>query len=140
MILTIKDQSELALVAATLLEEYPDNRVYTLKGDLGAGKTSFVKAFLQHIASTDEVSSPTFSIVNEYRSADNRPIYHMDLYRLQSVEELIDLGFEEYLDDCAYCFIEWPTLGEHILDDYVELRIEALEDDARQFTIEQKSV
>ena len=104
--------------------------MFTLSGDLGAGKTTFVKAFCKVIGIPDEVSSPTFAIVNEYRNSNK--VYHFDLYRIERQEELYEIGFEEYLDDDAYIFIEWPELAMPFIDSpYLDLKFETAEKNQR---------
>lgn len=93
-----------------------NHSIVALQGDLGVGKTTFVKALMKYLGSDDLVNSPTFSIVNEYMSARGM-VYHMDLYRLESIDELLDIGFEEYIDSGELCIIEWPELAFPILKD-----------------------
>ena len=93
-------------IATEILTLHPDIRVFTFSGDLGAGKTTLIKSFCKALGVKDQVSSPTFSIVNEYEGHGS--IYHIDAYRLKSEHEASDIGLEEYLYNKAYCFIEWP--------------------------------
>lgn len=111
---------------------FPTVRIFTLVGDLGAGKTTFVQEFIRSLDSEDNVTSPTFSLVNEYHLALGTA-YHMDLYRIESIEELLDIGFEDYLVENSYLFIEWPTLALPLLDNYVSISIELLENNERRF-------
>lgn len=90
--------------------------VLALKGDLGAGKTTFVKVLMKELGSEELVNSPTFSIINEYVS-DRGTVYHMDLYRLNSIQELMDIGFEEYIVSGSLCVIEWPEVARTIIED-----------------------
>lgn len=85
--------------------------ILLLKGNLGAGKTTFTQFLLHQLGSEDEVSSPTYSIVNEYNTPKGK-IYHFDLYRLKNLEEVYDIGIEEYLDNAYLCIIEWPEVYE----------------------------
>jgi tRNA threonylcarbamoyladenosine biosynthesis protein TsaE len=122
--LTMRKPDEAAMLAALVLESYPQFRVFALHGDLGAGKTTFIKGFCRALGVEDHTSSPSFSIVNEYRTASGDPIYHFDLYRLRSLRELLDIGFQEYVDSGHYCFIEWPEMAEGLLDvDLVDVRM-----------------
>ncbi len=103
-------------------------RHFAFYGKMGAGKTTFIKAVCEHLSAEDLVSSPTFAIINEYNSEKEGTIYHFDFYRIKSVDELLDIGFHEYLTDDAWCFIEWPEKGEELLtDDFLPVHIE--EDD-----------
>jgi tRNA threonylcarbamoyladenosine biosynthesis protein TsaE len=98
--------------------------ILLLKGNLGAGKTTFTQFLLKKLGSTDEVSSPTYAIVNEYH-APQGTIFHFDLYRLKSIDEVYDIGIEEYLDNAYLCIIEWPEIYEEALSDlsHHELKI-----------------
>lgn len=91
--------------------------ILLLEGNLGAGKTTFSKFLLKQLGSTDEISSPTYSIVNEYNTPKGK-VFHFDLYRLKSVEEAYDFGIEEYLDNCFLAIIEWPEIYMDDLEDY----------------------
>lgn len=88
--------------------------IFLLKGNLGAGKTTFTQFLLKNLGSSDEVSSPTYSIVNEYNTPKGK-VYHFDLYRLKNIEEVYDIGIEEYLDNAFLCIIEWPEVYEEEL-------------------------
>jgi len=114
----LKNEEEWTNVVVELLDRLSNENVtvLALQGDLGAGKTTFVKSFMKDIGSIDLVNSPTFSIVNEYES-NRGVVYHMDLYRLESIEELLDIGFEEYIDSGELCIIEWPEIAFPILKD-----------------------
>jgi tRNA threonylcarbamoyladenosine biosynthesis protein TsaE len=113
--LTLRKASEATDIARLILQSHAERRVFALHGDLGAGKTTLIKALCEALGVADATSSPSFAIVNEYRMADQRPVYHFDLYRLRDARELLDIGFEEYLDSGAYCFIEWPELADGLL-------------------------
>lgn len=97
-------------VVDSILPELKYN-ILLLKGNLGAGKTTFTQFLLKSLGSEDEVNSPTYSIVNEYSSPKGK-IYHFDLYRLKNIEEVYDIGIEEYLDNAFLCIIEWPEVYE----------------------------
>lgn len=103
-------------IAKELLEFIGDHRVLCFYGDLGAGKTTFIKAICRQLGVTDEVQSPTFSIVNEYKASGGEPLYHFDFYRLKTEEEAYDLGYEQYLYSNYFCFIEWPEKVEGLLN------------------------
>ncbi len=104
------------------------HNIMLLKGNLGAGKTTFTQYLLKNLGSHDEVSSPTYAIVNEYHSPKGK-IFHFDLYRLKNIDEVFDIGIEEYLDNCFLCIIEWPEIYEEELTDFPhhELKIENTE-------------
>jgi tRNA threonylcarbamoyladenosine biosynthesis protein TsaE len=105
---TISSLEQLPELAKKLLLAFPDNRVFAFFGAMGAGKTTTIKIICTELGVTEHTSSPTFSLVNEYRNAHHQPIYHFDFYRIQKLEEAIDMGVEEYLYSGNYCFIEWP--------------------------------
>jgi tRNA threonylcarbamoyladenosine biosynthesis protein TsaE len=114
---------ELPVTAEKLLRFAGDRKVFLFYAQMGAGKTTCIKHLCKHLGSTDNFSSPTFSIVNEY-SSPNGKLYHFDLYRIKHIEELYDLGIEEYLDSGAYCFVEWPELLEQVLKEaYLKINI-----------------
>ncbi|WP_312091043.1 tRNA (adenosine(37)-N6)-threonylcarbamoyltransferase complex ATPase subunit type 1 TsaE [Chryseobacterium sp.] len=112
---TIHQKSDWQKVADSILPEFKNN-ILLLKGNLGAGKTTFTQFLLKNLGSEDEVSSPTYSIVNEYNSPRGK-IFHFDLYRLKNIEEVYDIGIEEYLDNSYLCIIEWPEVYEAELQD-----------------------
>lgn len=126
-----------------ILSIYPDKRVYALRGQMGAGKTTFVKALCEAIGVEDVVNSPTFAIVNVYEignkdivSEQTREIYHFDCYRLKSVQEALDFGAEEYLYSGNYCFIEWPDMIEPLLpEETVEIVFTVSDNGKRLLTI-----
>lgn len=94
------------------------HNIFLLKGNLGAGKTTFTQFLLKNLGSQDEVNSPTYSIVNEYNTPKGK-VFHFDLYRLKNIEEVYDIGIEEYLDNAFLCIIEWPEVYE---DELYELK------------------
>ena len=110
-----------------------DNTVFALYGKMGAGKTTFVKALCEELGVSDVISSPTFAIVNEYRSDETGElIYHFDFYSIKKLSEVYDMGYEDYFYSGALCFIEWPKLVEELLPgDAVKVTIEELEDGSR---------
>lgn len=109
------NEGELNGLARQLLSKYPQSRIFAFFGELGAGKTTFIKAICASLGIQDDVTSPTFSIVNEYIKNDGRRLYHFDFYRLKSAEEAYDLGYEDYFFSGFYCFIEWPERIEELL-------------------------
>ena len=114
-----------------------DSTVFAFYGNMGAGKTTFVKAVCEELGVADVITSPTFSIVNEYRSEQTGElIYHFDFYRVKKIEEVYDMGFEDYFYSGALCFIEWPELCEEVLpDDTVKVSINEEPDGSRTITL-----
>lgn len=130
---TLSNAGEAVRIAQAMLIAFPDARVFALHGELGAGKTTLIKGFCAALGVQDQASSPSFAIVNEYRSMMGGPVYHFDLYRLKDAGELEGIGFTEYVDSGAYCFIEWPELAGGLLpEDAVHLRITVQPDGARR--------
>lgn len=120
MELIINQLADLEKVAKILLSYAGKRKKWCFYGDLGAGKTTFIKVICQQLQIEDAVTSPTYSLVNEYhyldpRTATTQHLYHLDLYRLKQMEEALDIGIEEYLYDEHYCFIEWAQIIEPIL-------------------------
>lgn len=115
-----------------------DNTVFALYGKMGAGKTTFIKALCQELGVEDVVTSPTFAVINEYRSdIAGELIYHFDFYRIKKLEEVYDIGYEDYFYSGALCFIEWPELVEELLPgNTIKVTIEELEDGSRKLTME----
>ncbi|MDE6301012.1 MAG: tRNA (adenosine(37)-N6)-threonylcarbamoyltransferase complex ATPase subunit type 1 TsaE [Muribaculaceae bacterium] len=115
-----------------------DYTVFTFNGDMGAGKTTFISALSAALGvDPEEANSPSFAIVNEYRSDTTAElIYHFDLYRLESLEEAMDIGFEDYLDSGALCLVEWPGVVADILpDDTVAVDVRLNDDNSRTLTV-----
>ena len=115
-----------------------DNTVFALYGKMGAGKTTFIKALCQELGVEDVVTSPTFAVINEYRSdIAGELIYHFDFYRIKKLEEIYEMGYEDYFYSGALCFIEWPELVEELLPgNTIKVTIEELEDGSRKLTME----
>lgn len=105
--------------AKLFIERMNDTTVFAFNGKMGAGKTTFINAICRLLGVDDNVNSPTFSIVNEYLTKDAHTIYHMDCYRITTIEEALDIGIEEYLYSGNYCFIEWSENIAPILPDYI---------------------
>lgn len=100
--------ADLAKVAQVFVQKAESHKVWLLFGEMGSGKTTFIKALCSHLGVVDVMTSPTFSIVNEYITRDNNKIFHFDFYRIKNEAEAYDIGTEEYLYSGNYCFIEWP--------------------------------
>ena len=132
----VQDISQLEDLVSRLLDFAGSRKKMLFFGEIGAGKTTFIQAFCRHFGVKDYVTSPTFSLVNEYTYEENNQekiIHHLDLYRLKNVEEAIDIGIEEYLEDPWFCLIEWPELIEDLWpEEYVKINIEILEDSRRK--------
>ena len=109
--------------------------VLAYEGDLGAGKTAFTRGLAAGLGCTDMVTSPTYTIVNEYLSG-RLPLFHFDMYRLSSSDDLWDIGWEDYLDRGGICAVEWSENVEEAMEDAVRIRIEKLDGDSRRITIE----
>ena len=118
--------------ARRLLTLTDGQRHFAFYGAMGAGKTTFIKAVCRVLGAAENVTSPTFALVNVYHTATGMPIYHFDFYRIKKPAELYDIGCEEYFADEAYCFIEWPEMAEDVLpDDVVPIRLRVGEDNRR---------
>lgn len=116
MNITIKDLDHIEEAAREFISQMGDDTVFAFYGKMGAGKTTFIKALCKLLGVEDEVNSPTFAIINEYRSQTTAElIYHFDFYRIKKLEEVYDLGYEDYFYSGAFCFIEWPELVEELL-------------------------
>ena len=115
-----------------------DNTVFAFYGKMGAGKTTFIKAVCEELGVSDVITSPTLAIVNEYRSDKaGELIYHFDFYRIKKLEEVYDMGYEDYFYSGAVCFIEWPELIEELLPgNAVKVTIEEVENGARKLTLQ----
>lgn len=132
----INTLEELAGAAPDILQYAGSNKIFLFYGEMGAGKTTLIKSLCAALGVTDGVTSPTFSIVNEYAGTDN-PVYHFDFYRLKEQGEALDMGYEEYFFSDNYCFIEWPEkIAGLIPDAYTGIRIAVSENGLRQITVE----
>lgn len=129
----IKDLKDLERAATEFLREKPQGSVIALYGAMGAGKTTFTKALCRVLGVPDGVNSPTFTIINEYRDRNNTPVFHLDLYRIEKIGELYDIGIEEFIYSGHLCLIEWPEKMEQILpEDCIRVTINVLEDGSRE--------
>jgi tRNA threonylcarbamoyladenosine biosynthesis protein TsaE len=108
LLIRIPDLSSIDDAARELIETLSDKRIFAFYGEMGAGKTTLIKALCRVLQVTDVTSSPSFGLIYEYRTRGSDLIYHFDFYRIEYLEEAYDLGFEEYIDSGQYCFIEWP--------------------------------
>lgn len=139
MELYINSLDDLHAVARTFIEALDEHTVVAFYGGMGAGKTTFVKALCEELGIDDVVNSPTFSIVNEYRSDETGElVYHFDFYRINKLSEVYDMGYEDYFYSGALCFIEWPELIEELLpEDALRVEITELPDGRRRICTKQ---
>ena len=115
---------ELEVVAKSLIEVFGIQKKIVFFGEMGVGKTTLIKSICKVLNVQDVVTSPTFSVVNEYQNKDGNSLYHFDFYRIKNQEELFDLGLEEYIYSDNYCFIEWPEKAEGLLsDNFVQVQM-----------------
>lgn len=132
MIQKVSLEIELPELAKKILLTYPTKRIFGFYGEMGAGKTTLIKELCKVLGVKNNMSSPSFAIVNEYTSAANEPVYHFDFYRIEKLDDAYQIGFEDYLNSNYYCFIEWTDKVEPILKgDFVKIEIEILDDGAR---------
>ena len=134
MEITIDSMDGIREAARQFIGNMGDASVFAFYGGMGAGKTTFIKAICEELGVEDVITSPTFAIVNEYRAnKTGELIYHFDFYRIKKIEEVYDMGYEDYFYSGALCFIEWPELIEELLpDDAVRVRIEEIEGGKRK--------
>ena len=117
--------NELKSVAEILISTFPDDKIFTFYGNLGSGKTTFIKAICEFLGVENNTASPSFSIVNQYETKNKNYIYHFDFYRIKKISEVMDIGYEDYFYSGNYCFIEWPEKIEKLLpENFVYVRIE----------------
>lgn len=133
MEIRINSLADINEAAKTFVENMGDGKVFAFYGKMGAGKTTFVKAVCECLGVEDVITSPTFAIVNEYTSATTGDaIYHFDFYRIKKIEEVYDMGYEDYFYSGSLCFLEWPELIEDLLpEDATKVTIEETKDGAR---------
>lgn len=129
----ISSIDDLQKAAKEFISNIGSNKVFAFYGKMGAGKTTLIKAICEELGVTDTVASPTFAIVNEYRTKhNNEPIYHFDFYRIKQLSEVYDMGYEDYLYSGNLCFIEWPELIEELLPEgTMKVNIETTEEGER---------
>jgi tRNA threonylcarbamoyladenosine biosynthesis protein TsaE len=135
--ITIDTLNQLDRAASDFLSAIKERRIFAIHGSMGAGKTTLIKAICKQLGSIDVVTSPTFTLVNEYNTQSGDTIYHFDFYRIVKIEEVFDFGFEEYLSSGNWCFIEWPELVESLLpDDVTNVTITTQDDMSRLIEID----
>ena len=132
MKITISSLDAINEAAKQFVAAMGSNRVFAFYGKMGAGKTTFIKALCTELGVDDVITSPTFAIVNEYTAGDGSPIYHFDFYRIKKLDEVYDMGYEDYFYNGGLCLIEWPELIETLLsEDAVEVHIAEQPDGTR---------
>ena len=132
MKITISSLGAINEAAKQFVAAMGNNRVFAFYGKMGAGKTTFIKALCTELGVDDVITSPTFAIVNEYTAGDGSPIYHFDFYRIKKLDEVYDMGYEDYFYNGGLCLIEWPELIESLLpEDAVEVHIAEQPDGTR---------
>jgi len=115
------------------LHKNKGHKKFAFYGAMGSGKTTFITALCNHLMATDLVSSPTFSIINEYETEPGDIIYHFDFYRIKTPNELFDIGFEEYYYDDNWCFIEWPEKAEELINnECIKVTLKVVDDNTRE--------
>lgn len=137
MKLAVKSIDELRLSAEKLIAFAGNEKIFLFYGEMGAGKTTFIKSLCECLGARENITSPTFSIVNEYRGARSK-IFHFDFYRLKNQEEALDMGYEEYFYSGDYCLIEWPEKIQGLLPQrYIRADIQVLPGGERELTFKQ---
>ena len=137
MEIRIKSIEEIAVAAKDFVAAMGERKVFAFYGKMGAGKTTFIKAVCEELGVEDVINSPTFAIVNEYVDGKGEPVYHFDFYRIKNQQEVMDLGYEDYVYSGHVCFMEWPELIENLLpDDAVKVTIEEEIDGGRVLVVD----
>ena len=136
MNIQIKDTEHIREAARQFIDNIGDRRVFAFYGKMGAGKTTFIKAICEALGVDDVITSPTFAIINEYTSGEGESIYHFDFYRIKKLDEVYDMGYEDYFYSGCLSLIEWPELIEEVLpEDAVKVSIEEKADGNRVVTV-----
>lgn len=134
MKLLLNNLSDIDTIAKKFVENMGNRKVFAFYGEMGAGKTTFIKAICGALGVTEIITSPTFAIVNEYEKKEGEPIFHFDFYRIKDIDEAYDFGYEDYFYSGNICFIEWPQLVEPLLPENV-VKVQIVIEDNEQRTI-----
>lgn len=138
-LIKINSLEEYPAAARSFIEAMDGSRIFAFYGNMGTGKTTLIKSICEEMGVQDTINSPTFAIVNEYENAECRTIYHFDFYRIKSLTEVYNMGYEEYLYSDAICFIEWPELIEELLpEETVRVQITEESDGSRLVNIKRE--
>lgn len=130
------DLTEINSIASKLFLEYSDYKIWLFNGHMGAGKTTIIKSICDFLGVVGNVSSPTFSVVNEYVTSDNSLIYHFDFYRINHETEALDLGVDEYFESNKYCFLEWASKIESLLPQkFLQIDISIVNSNTRKLSV-----
>lgn len=136
MEITIKGIDSIHEAARQFVDAMGDNKIFAFYGKMGAGKTTFIKAVCEELGVQDVINSPTFAIVNEYLDGNGEQIFHFDFYRIKKEQEVLDIGYEDYVYSGNVCFMEWPELIEDLLpEDTIKVTIEEQPDGTRTVTL-----
>lgn len=136
---TIHSEKDIHRVAEEFLPLLEDHRVVAFYGNMGVGKTTFIKGLCRKMGITDPVTSPSFALVNEYIAADGSAVFHFDFYRLKNVEEVFDMGYEDYFFSSHICFIEWPEkIDEYLPGDRLDVYLTENTDNSRTLKVIEK--
>ncbi len=134
--ITIPNLEGISHAAQQFVEAMGPNKVFAMFGPMGVGKTTFIKSVCEALGVQDVITSPTFAIVNEYRTRTGDAVYHFDFYRITKIEEVYDMGYEDYFYSGSLCFLEWPELVEELLpEDVVRVTLAEGEDGVRTVTL-----
>lgn len=131
----VESLAEIQTAAKRILDVSDGRKLFVFIGEMGAGKTTIIKEICRLLKVDDSLSSPSYSLVNEYRTTDNEPVYHIDLYRLNQLDDALAIGIEDYIDEQHYCFVEWPELIEPLLPQSAVRVYVAASDNVREINI-----
>lgn len=137
MKLLLNNLSDIDAVAQKFVDNMGNRNIFAFYGEMGAGKTTFIKALCKTLGVAETITSPTFAIINEYNKEDGDPIYHFDFYRIKNIEEAYDFGYEDYFYSGHLCFIEWPELVEPLLpESVVKVQIVVMDNGERSIIVD----